>query len=71
MSIKILLIMMVTTPLLFSCTSRQLYNAVQQNRLQDCRQLADTQRKECEAQYQKDYDTYEQQRQQVLTDKTK
>jgi hypothetical protein len=51
------------------CTSKQLYNAAQQNRLQNCSELQGAQRDECEALYQKDYETYERERQQVLNDK--
>ena len=51
------------------CTSKQLYNAAQQNRLQNCSELQGAQRDECEALYQKDYETYERERQEVLNDK--
>ena len=51
------------------CTSKQLYNAAQQNRLQQCSELQGAQRDECEAQYQKDYDTYERERPEVLKGK--
>lgn len=51
------------------CTSKQLYNAAQQNRLQNCSELQGAQRDECEARYQKDYETYERERQEVLNDK--
>ncbi|MDY6976868.1 MAG: hypothetical protein SVW51_11710 [Pseudomonadota bacterium] len=51
------------------CTSKQLYNAAQQNRLQNCSELQGAQRDECEALYQKDYQTYERERQEVLNDK--
>lgn len=48
------------------CTSKDLYNAVQQNRLQKCSELYGPQREECEAQYQKDYETYNRERAEVL-----
>lgn len=51
------------------CSSKQLYNAAQENRLQKCGELHGAQREECEALYQKDYDTYERERQEVLNDK--
>ena len=50
---------------LSGCSSRDLYNAVQQNRLQECRKLYGSQRADCEARYQKDYDIYERERQDV------
>lgn len=50
------------------CTSKQLYNAAKQNRLQNCSELQGAQRDECEALYQKDYETYERERQEVLND---
>ena len=50
------------------CTSKQLYNAVQENRLQECAKLYGSQREECEARYQMDYETYERERQQVLNE---
>lgn len=52
--------------LLSACSSRDLYNAAQENRLQECRKLYGAQREECEARYQKDYDTYERERQEVI-----
>ena len=51
------------------CSSRDLYDAVQQNRLQECSKLYGAQRKECEARYQKDYDTYQREREAVINDK--
>ena len=54
------------SPLLFACTSQDLYEATQENRLQECRKLYGAQREECEAQYQKGYDTYERERNEVI-----
>lgn len=51
------------------CSSRDLYNAAQQNRLQECSKLYGAQREECEARYQKDYDTYQREREAVINDK--
>lgn len=51
------------------CTSKQLYNAVQENRLQECRKLYGAQRDECEARYQKDYETYQREREEVIANK--
>lgn len=48
------------------CTSKELYNAVQQNRLQKCSELYGPQREECEAQYQKDFETYNREREEVI-----
>lgn len=41
------------SPFLFACTSQDLYEATQENRLQECRKLYGAQQEECEAQYQK------------------
>jgi hypothetical protein len=41
------------------CAAKDLYNAAQQNRLQECAKLYGAQREECEARYQKDHETYQ------------
>ena len=56
------------SPFLFACTSQDLYEATQENRLQECRKLYGAQREECEAQYQKSYDTYERERNDVINE---
>jgi len=68
MSSKVLLSLFVSAPLLCSCSSKDLYNAAQENRLQQCQTLYGAQREECEAQYQKDYETYERERKEVMGD---
>lgn len=68
MSSKVLLSLFVSAPLLCSCSSKELYNAVQENRLQQCQTLYGAQREECEAQYQKDYETYKRERSEVINE---
>ncbi|WP_124916931.1 hypothetical protein [Alteromonas flava] len=52
------------------CSSKSLYNATQQNRLQSCQTLYGAQKEECEARYSKDFETYERERQEVLSNDT-
>ena len=51
---------------LSACTNRQIYNAIQQNRLNECEKMVDAQREQCVAQYQKNYDDYEREREEIL-----
>lgn len=63
------LFLLLLTSLITGCSSRDLYNAAQQNRLQECSKLYGAQREECEARYQKDFDTYQREREAVINDK--
>ncbi|MBT0587467.1 hypothetical protein [Alteromonas oceanisediminis] len=67
--LRLLLVTLSVVMGLSGCSAKQLYNATQENRLQTCSELYGAQREECEAQYQKDYETYERERQQVINAK--
>lgn len=61
------LIVIVATAL-SACSNRQIYDGIQQNRIQHCEKYPDSQYNECVAQYQKDYRDYERDRQELLKD---
>lgn len=63
---RLVLIFLSVVIILGGCSSRDLYNAAQQNRLQECSKLYGAQRADCEARYQKDFDTYQREREEVL-----
>jgi len=48
------------------CSNRGMYNNVQTNNLRDCDQYLGQKREECRARFQKSYDDYERERQEVL-----
>lgn len=54
--------------MLIARTSKDLYETTQENRLQECQKRYGAQREECEAQYQKSYDTYERERNEVINE---
>jgi hypothetical protein len=51
------------------CTSKELYNAVQENRLQECQKLFGQAREDCERFYQMSFEEYASERQKVLNPK--
>ncbi|WP_043320152.1 hypothetical protein [Microbulbifer sp. HZ11] len=58
---------LVLAPLfLVACSNQQIYDGIQQNRLHNCEKYPDAQYEECVADYQKDYRTYERERQALL-----
>lgn len=52
--------------ILAACSQRDIYNSVQTNQRNECEILSGVQRKECLARLAPDYQTYEQQRQELL-----
>lgn len=50
------------------CTSKQLYNAVQQNRIQACSKELPQDQEACKQRYEKSYEDYERDRQEVMDD---
>lgn len=52
-----ILIMLV---LLASCSNRQIYNTIQENRRQECQKLPSSQAEECTERYSMPFDTYQQ-----------
>ncbi|MCQ3829098.1 hypothetical protein HXX02_06550 [Microbulbifer elongatus] len=58
---------LIFSPLLVSaCSNQQIYEGIQQNRLQNCEKYPDAQYAECLARHQKDYEEYERERQALL-----
>jgi hypothetical protein len=53
---------------LAACTSRDLYNNIQQDRLRQCERLQETKRAECLERWRDTYDDYERKRQELLKD---
>ena len=41
-----------------SCTKKQVYEGIQDNRKTDCEKLNDAQREDCQRQYEKSFDEY-------------
>ena len=66
MRLKPSVMLLIFTIGLSGCAAKDLYNATQQNRLQECAKLYGAQRQECEQRYQKDYETYQREREEVL-----
>ncbi|WP_152625395.1 hypothetical protein [Cellvibrio sp. OA-2007] len=54
---------------LAACSQRQIYDSVQTSNRNECEILSGVQRKECLARLAPDYQTYEQQRQELLKDR--
>lgn len=53
---------------LSGCTNRNLYQAIQQNRLQRCEEIPIPQQANCRAQYQQSYEDYKSERDALLED---
>ena len=49
-----------------ACSSASMYESVRYNRQVECRELPDSQYEDCMQQYQKDYKSYEQKREEVM-----
>ncbi len=54
---------------LVACSQRQIYDSIQVSNRNECEILSGVQRKECLARLAPDYQTYEQQRQELLKDR--
>ena len=52
--------------LLIACTNQEVYDAVQENRQQECQKLPPSAYEECAKQHSEPYDEYERERQEVL-----
>jgi len=52
--------------LLMACTNQQTYEAVQQNRLQECQKLPPTAAEKCKEQHSQSYEDYQKNREEVL-----
>lgn len=59
-------LMVIVTAAVSACSNQQMYDGIQQNRIQHCERYPDSQYNECVAQYQKDYREYERERQELL-----
>ncbi len=51
--------------LISGCSNQEIYQAVQNNRLQECDKLPDVQREECRAQHSQPYEEYERNRKEL------
>jgi hypothetical protein len=63
-----LLLIPLLAGMLSACTSRNLYEAIQQNRLQRCEEIPIPQQANCRAQYQQSYEDYKNERDALLED---
>ncbi|QIL91040.1 hypothetical protein GNX18_15610 [Microbulbifer sp. SH-1] len=61
-------LMAIAATALAACSNQQLYDGIQQNRIQHCERYPDSQYAQCVAQYQKDYREYERERQELLNE---
>ncbi len=64
-NIRILYIF-VCASLLIACTNQEVYDAVQENRQQECQNLPPSAYEDCTEQHSEPYDEYERKRQEVL-----
>lgn len=55
-------------PAMASCTSEQLYNAIRDNRIQDCENLPIPQQEHCRSLYQTTYEDYSRDLEKLRTD---
>ncbi len=51
-----------------ACSNQQIYEAIQQNRLQACEERPIPERRTCEANYQMDYEEYRREREELIAE---